>query len=142
MNVCERVNLQNKMDNDVKIKLYYMLLSVLVLPLLAWNLGDCGGRISTKWFFFLLGLMHPCYHTHIREMNINCGLIHSKYYTVSTNFTQGSVFLNVNNKYYKFLILCDYCSRCWWKSIDGVNLCLRRWRFMYLYLIYSSVRKR
>lgn len=48
MNVCERANLQNKMDSDVKIKLYYLLLSVLVLPLLAWNLGDCGGSISTK----------------------------------------------------------------------------------------------
>lgn len=48
MNVCERANLQNKMDNDVKIKLYYALLQVLVLPLLAWNLGDCGGSISTK----------------------------------------------------------------------------------------------
>ena len=51
MNVCERANLQNKMDSDVKIKLYYALLQVLLLPLLAWNLGDCGGSISTKWFF-------------------------------------------------------------------------------------------
>lgn len=48
MNACERANLQKNMDNDVKIKLYYMLLSVLVLPLLVWDLGDCEGSISTK----------------------------------------------------------------------------------------------
>lgn len=48
MNVYERANLQKKMDNDVKIKLYYMLLSVLVLPLLVWDLGGCGESISVK----------------------------------------------------------------------------------------------
>lgn len=48
MNACERANLQKKMGNDVNIKLYYMLFSVLVLPLLVWDLGDCEGSISTK----------------------------------------------------------------------------------------------
>lgn len=48
MNTCETENLQNKMDNDVKIKLYYILPLVLGLSLLAWNLGDCGEGISTK----------------------------------------------------------------------------------------------
>lgn len=48
MNARETANLQNKMDNDVKIKLYYILLLVLGLSLLAWNLGDHGESISTK----------------------------------------------------------------------------------------------
>lgn len=48
MNAYERANLQKKMDNDVNIKLYYMTLSVLVLPLLVWDLGVCGGSISVK----------------------------------------------------------------------------------------------
>lgn len=38
---------------------------------------------------FSFGLMHPCYHTYIREMNIDCGLIHNKYFYCRHKFYAG-----------------------------------------------------
>lgn len=78
MSACERAKMQNKMDSDVKIKLYHVVFSVLKLPLLAWDLRDCRGSISAE--IFSLWLTYLCYYAHTREMNIDCASILNKYY--------------------------------------------------------------